>query len=254
MTRPLYSFQGYARTPMVAPAPLGCTIESMAVDTTMRAWRPQRFGRRNVRHIDDPLVEPLWSGIRVLAHAGPDGAEFLDADGETQSWPEIAARLATVLQAERAVLDGYLTLESHDPGVGAFPVPDLHPRARDIGRRLFWVGDDRRQREVEALRETERPRPVEPGEKAVFVAVDLLALDGEQLLDVPLLERKRLLDAVVGDDPLIRRGVHVRPPIGTWLATWKSLGFRAIAYKGANSRYRPGAPNDDWATAPILIR
>ena len=88
----------------------------------------------------------------------------------------------------------------------------------------------------------------------VFVAVDLLELDGQPLLDVPLLERKRLLDAVVEDGPLARRGMHIRPPIGTWISTWRALGFRAIAYKSANSRYRPGEPNDDWATAPLPIR
>jgi ATP-dependent DNA ligase len=152
------------------------------------------------------------------------------------------------------VIDGYLTAAPPDAGVGAFPDADLQPRVRDVGRRLFWMGDDRRRRELDALRQAERPRAFEPGETIVFVAIDLLAVDGEQLLDVPLLERKRLLDTVVEDNDVVRHGMHVRPPIGAWVATWRSLGFRAIAYKSANSRYRPGEPNDDWATAPIPVR
>lgn len=226
----------------------------MPAEATIRTWRPQRFGRRSARHIDDPLVEPLWRGIRVLGHASPDGAEFVDADGGPQPWPDVSAGLAAALRADSAILDGYLTPEPQNPGIGAPPVPDDEPRVRDVGRRLFWVGDDRRRRELEALREAERPTPIGPDETIVFVAVDLLELDGEELLDVPLLERKRLLDAVLDDGPLARRGMHIRPPIGAWTATWKALGFRAIAYKGANSRYRPGEPNDDWATAPLLTR
>jgi hypothetical protein len=226
----------------------------MAVDATTRTWRPQRFGRRAARHIDDPLVEPLWSGIRVLAHVARDGAEFVDADGGAQPWPDVGPGVVAALQADSAVLDGYLTAEPRNPGVGAFPVPDLQPRVRDVGRRLFWIGDDRRRRELEALREVERPRAIEPGETIVFVAVDLLAIDDQLLLDVPLLERKRILDGAIDDTPLVRHGMHVRPPIGAWVATWKSLGFRAIAYKSANSRYRPGEPNDDWATAPLPVR
>jgi hypothetical protein len=226
----------------------------MSVDETTRTWRPQKFGRRSARHIDDPLVEPLWTGIRVLAHVAPNRAEFVDADGGAQPWPDVAPGVVAALQADSAVLDGYLTAEPRNPGVGAFPVAEEAPRISDMGRRLFWPGDNRRRRELDALREAERPQAIDPGDNIVFVAVDLLAVDGELLLDVPLLERKRLLDGVVDETAIVRHGMHVRPPIAAWVATWKSLGFRAIAYKSVNSRYRPGEPNDDWATAPISVR
>ena len=226
----------------------------MPLEATIRTWRPQRFGRRAARHIDDPLIEPLWPGIRVLGHASPDDAEFVDTDGGPQEWPAVSAGLANALRAESAIVDGYLTPEPQNPGFGAIAGVDEEPPARTLGRQLFWFGDERRRREREALREAERPRPIEPDEMIIFVAVDLLELDGQQLLDIPLLERKRLLDAVVDDAPLARRGMHIRPPIGTWISTWRALGFRAIAYNSANSRYRPGEPNDDWATAPLPIR
>ena len=226
----------------------------MPVEATIRTWRPQRFGRRAARHIDDPLIEPLWPGIRVLGHARPDGAEFVDAEGGPQLWPDVSQGLAAALTADSAILDGYLTPEPQDAGFGPIAGIEEEPPARTLGRQLFWFGDERRRREREALREAERPRAIEPDETIVFMAVDLLELDGQQLLDVPLLERKRLLDAVVEDGPLARRGMHIRPPIGTWISTWRALGFRAIAYKSANSRYRPGEPNDDWATAPLPIR
>jgi ATP-dependent DNA ligase len=120
-----------------------------------------------------------------------------------------------------------------------------------MARQMLLGSDRNRRRELQDAIEA-AARPVfGVGDVVVFVAVDLLRLDGESLLDVPLLERKRLLDAVLAEDVLVRRGIHVRPPIDVWIGTWRSLGFRGLAYKEANSRYRPGEANDDWATAQI---
>jgi ATP-dependent DNA ligase len=113
------------------------------------------------------------------------------------------------------------------------------------------VGQRNRRKELlDAIDEREEAtRP--PGHDAVFVAVDLLLLDGEPLLDVPLLERKRLLDAVLVEGPLVRIGIHVRPPVDPWLGTWRNVGFRMLAYKESNGRYRPGEANPGWASARI---
>ena len=46
------------------------------------------------------------------------------------------------------------------------------------------------------------------GERHAFVATDLLWLDGESLLDVPLLERRRLLEGVLDQSYLVRRSRH----------------------------------------------
>jgi hypothetical protein len=221
--------------------------------TEARAWRPQTFGHRAVRHLDDPLVEPLWSGIRVLAHVNAASAEFLDADGELQEWPSTAEALAAAVQADGAVLDGYLTTEAAADGVGVGAAPDLDlPSAGQMTRQMLFGGGGRNRRAelIESLEDAAEP-VLSAEDEVVFVAVDLLLLDDEALLEVPLLERKRLLDAVLVEGPLVRRGIHVRLPIAVWLGTWRTLGFRKVAYKDANSRYRPGKPNEDWATAAI---
>ena len=221
----------------------------------IRSWRPQRFGRRASRHVDDPLVEPLWSGLRVLAYVEPSGAELLDADGEAHSWPRVAEALSAGVHASSAVLDGYLTTQTTGSGVGAYAEPQIQGSSLDgMARRLFGFGG-RRNRRAEMIETRERENPhFEPEDAVVFVAIDLLALDGEPFLDVPLLERKRLLDAVIEETELVRRGMHIRPPINIWLGTWRMLGFRSIAFKDVNSRYRPGEINDDWATAVIPPR
>jgi hypothetical protein len=50
---------------------------------------------------------------------------------------------------------------------------------------------------------------------------------------------------------LVRITPFVRPPIGTFAATWRALGFGAPAFKAANSRYIPSGRNDDWSIAPM---
>ena len=87
-----------------------------------------------------------------------------------------------------------------------------------------------------------------------FIAVDLLRVDGTSLLDVPLLERKRLLESVVAPGPLVRTSTHVRPPIDSWIATWKSLGLRGGILKAANSRYVPGDRHIEWRLVERLGR
>ena len=81
-----------------------------------------------------------------------------------------------------------------------------------------------------------------------LVAVDLLRVDGESLLDIPLLERKRLLEGVVVPSDRVRISVHTRPPVSTWVASWKAAGLRGAMMKGANSRYVPGGFSADWRT------
>lgn len=219
------------------------------------AWRPQRFGRRGFRHVLDPLVEPLWNGSRVLAHVGGGVARLIDVDGAEDPDTELAAAVAVAMQAVDAIIDGYVTTDASSSGEGLLPDTDALT-ATELTRQMFLGGGaraERRERPHESP-EDRAARRIGAGDVFVFVAVDLLRLDGESLLEVPLLERRRLLDAALVEDDLVRRGIHVRLPVDPWIPTWRALGFQALAFKAANSRYRPGEPNDDWATAPIPRR
>ena len=220
----------------------------------IRAWRPQEFGRRSFRKIDDPLIEPVWIGVRALVHVAPAGVDIVDDVGEPAERLAASDALRPAVLATSAVIDGYLTLQALDRPPILYSGPDVEqPTSTSFFRQMFLgnLGENRRERlrELEQRLEPQPTGAIDPN--AVFVAVDLLMLDDEPLLDVPLLERKRLLDSIVEEGPLVRIGIHVRPPIGTWLATWRAAGFRSLAYKHANSRYRPGEQNDDWAITPI---
>lgn len=205
-------------------------------------WRPQtaRPGGRPGR-ISNPLIEPLWEGLHVLAHvtrgAGTATCVLISMDGEDVSDvdPEVTSALAAALQAMDAVIDGYVTDQATRPGTGV----SLAAMPRAKGNLVMGM---RVETDV-APRDTSIERPL------AFVAVDLLRVDGEELFDVPLLERKRILDSLLAQHERVRVTPYTQPPLHTWLDTWRAAGFRGAMLKAANSRYRPGNETDDWTRA-----
>ncbi len=88
---------------------------------------------------------------------------------------------------------------------------------------------------------------LERGERHAFVATDLLWLDGESLVDVPLLERKRHLETILEPSYLVRVTPFVKPSAIITLVTWGTLGFRELTYRATNARYMAGRENPDRA-------
>lgn len=216
-----------------------------------QGWRPQGFGPLRAGAIDDPIVEPLWGGDRtIVVVAGPDALpQFIDEHGEAFDDPRlepIIASLGTALRADSLVLDGYLTRQPNvDQSLAASMGPAIPTHGQMLGQ--MFLGGMRSPRAM-GSRET---APIDPDLPLTFVAVDLLYIDDQSLLDVPLLERKRILETAFVEADLVRRGVYVRPPVGTWIVSWRAFGFGELAYKSANSRYTPGIPNPGWAVAAI---
>jgi bifunctional non-homologous end joining protein LigD len=126
---------------------------------------PLRLGRQS-----EPFNHPDWvfelkyDGFRALALVSDDKAELVSRRGQIyKAWAPLRERLARALTGHRAVLDGELVcLDS-----------DGRPRFQDLLRR--------------------RKAPV-------FVAFDLLFLDGEDLREFPLVERKAFLHRLIPND------------------------------------------------------
>jgi len=217
------------------------------------------FGFKDPKKIREPICEPLWWGVRVLVHVDEYGVRIRDVDGtEVDGWPDLreAIRWAAA-SSQELVIDAYLIPALEDTvGVEGFTDVDL-PSAGSVTRTFFFGNAFRGQREKQddRLKDVQsRVVDVSPEAGAAIVAIDLLWLDGESLVDLPLAERKRLLDSVLTEKDLVRKTVHVRPPVEAWYRQWRAFGFREFAVKDANSRYVPGGESDLWTTASIPRR
>jgi len=218
------------------------------------AWEPQLPGRRATRDIPDAIVEPDWGGARVVAALTRDEAA-LYAHGEEVAVPEALLReILAAFGAVEAVIEGHLTTSALRSGEGAFPESPRVERPPILVPRVFRerVTDDPYVRARDHVSRALAAEPatleaLERGEPHAFVATDLLWLDGQSLIEIPLLERKRLLETVLGVSELVRVGVFVRASAMLTLATWGSLGFAELQYRAANSRYLSGRENPDWA-------
>jgi ATP-dependent DNA ligase len=235
-------------------APIG-SLQARDVQSAGQSWRPQRFSERG-GDVSDPLIEPLWTGLRVLATIDGDAVTLRDIDGdEITEFDDVAAELSAARLADRVIVDGYLTHQVlQEPAVIAKRAAETQSSSQPTMTQM-WFGNLLRRGKPRppTVEQTERAQPVVDGDVAL-VMVDILWLDDEPLLDVPLLERKRVLESAVGESRLVRRGTFIRPPVDAWLSSWRSFGFSRMSYKEANSRYLPGQPNPSWTVADIPAR
>ncbi len=216
-------------------------------------WRPQPYGHGGGRSVKDPLIEPGWGGLRVLVRlstlpSGEPEVALSDEDGIdcTDEFADQARAIAAAAGVTEAVIDGFLTIEPTQESKGvSLPMPQS-PTGRQLVAGLFL--GDRSARGAEARPDLDQSKPI------AFVAVDLLSIDGTSLIDLPLLERKRLLDSAVAPADLVRITPFIRPPLGSQALSWHAVGFREVIYKPANSRYRVDGRPGDWAVVPIRTR
>jgi ATP-dependent DNA ligase len=244
---------------MYDPAMTAADTDTKPVASDAIDWRPQGFGKTRAAAIDDPLVEPLWTGVRVLAHVDAGQATLRDLDGDpVDDFPEINAALAGAIRADRVVVDAHLT---HQPIQAIAEVAARDSQGAEaptatavVGQ--WWFGSllRGRRRKVSLDPESVGRDPLPANADIAIVVVDLLSIDDQPLLDVPLLERKRILESILVESEFVRRGIYIRPPIDTWIGSWRTFGFNRMAFKAANSRYLPGRPNPDWAIADLPSR
>lgn len=213
--------------------------------------RPQVFATGSPWKVSDPIVEPLWTGVRALAAVDRAGASLIDAEGDPvpHTGPILEA-LVTGVQADGIVVDGFVTKQGGPVGPSAYVLPVELPSMST----MFGL---RRNRAVDTVKLKEDGLAAvtfAADDEVRLIVTDLLWLDDTSLLDVPLLERRRLLEGVLIESEAVRIGAYVRPPIHTWVGSWRAQGFEGVTFKAANSRYLPGAKNRDWVVSGMPRR
>ena len=179
----------------------------------------QRLGKTGVVWLEDKL-----DGIRAQIHCAKGRSEIYSRDLKiiTDTFPEIAH---AARQLERgAMLDGEILAWE---GSRALPFFELQKR---LGRRepdLFLGGQI----------------PV------VFVIFDLLLLDEASLLKIPLAERRRLLDGLALQSPLLKaalwRACSAEEIEGAFQAA-RGRANEGLMAKDPSSLYTPGRRGLSW--------
>jgi bifunctional non-homologous end joining protein LigD len=182
------------------------------------------------------LFEPAWRGERLIVEVTDGEVRIFDSAGEPadEEFAEAAAVLASVIDADHAVIDGMWT---------AMPFLGAGSAAQHLADAIAEEG----------LAE-EVPDPIETEKRRAFVALDLVELDEQPLHDVPYLERRRVLASVVSETVQVRLSPAVRNPIHNWLGAWRAGGFTHYVAKHANSRYHPGEIAEDWLEIPTAAQ
>lgn len=163
---------------------------------------------------DDWAFEIKWDGYRTIAHVADGRVRLQSTAGHDVSdrWPEFSD-LAGSVNARSAILDGEMI------------VFDDEGRPRFELAQRSGVGSDR---------------------QAVIQFFDVLQVDGNDTIELPYLDRRRLLEQLVepGDNwtvPSFRLGDG--PAL---LAATAEQGLEGVIAKRTDSRYRPGTRTRDW--------
>jgi ATP-dependent DNA ligase len=170
--------------------------------------------------------EPKWDGFRGIVTIDGDDVEIGSRGAKplTRYFPELveAFRAQFGGRGHPVVLDGEVVLRAGEPGHEKLDWEALSQRIHPAASRIAKLS-------------AETP--------AQFVAFDLLAVDGEELVDLPFDERRTRLEALSDDvtDPLFvtRTTLDVEVARG-WLTTFEGAGLDGVVAKPRTRAYEPG--------------
>lgn len=185
---------------------------------------------------DGWVYEVKWDGMRLIVTLDRrDGSEravrLTSANGKdaTASYPELAG-LGDALGVESAVLDGEIV-------------------AFDDGGRPDFGRLQQRMHVTNPRQAAERAAAV----PAVLLLFDVLAVDGHDVCDLPLTERRRVLEA------LVEPGPHWQVPAQhadgeALLDAARARDLEGVIAKRADSTYRPGSRTKEWVKVKVRRR
>jgi bifunctional non-homologous end joining protein LigD len=194
-------------------------VESSALAVDLVPQRPKAL--REHAELPNHILEPAWQGTRVLVRIGHDGPRFVGYDGPVDGPRELFDAIQAETHCRTAILDGVLVANWEDDRD-----LEVDPQGNAFTR--------------------ESPR------RQIFSAFDLLEVDGDPLLGVPLLERKRHLEGLVTPSPNVRLTAFVTRGLRAWRETLTGLGFKRVVLKNWNSPYSPGQTSPSWLVVDKL--
>ncbi len=175
---------------------------------------------------DDPKwwFEPKFDGIRSTTYLATDLTRLVTRRGRdvTFQYPELHMVHELVNQVN-AVIDAEIVAFDED-GTNSFEA---------LQQRMNLLNE----REIKRI-STKIP--------VALVAFDLLWLDGRPTTDLPLEERRELLEAIVETDERLQLVTHVEGDGKKFVEVARELGLEGVVAKRTGSRYQPGRRSPDW--------
>lgn len=177
---------------------------------------------------DEWLFEVKWDGVRALAFVENEEVRLLSRSGHRceRQYPELAV-IPHHLAATTAILDGEIAVLDAK-GVSRFHL--IQPRIANS--------------DPNSVAHLSRSTPV------VYFVFDLVYLDGYDLRDVPLSERRELLDRVLTAGAGVRVSEAFPGAGETLLEAARENGLEGIVAKHARSRYE-SRRSRDWLKIKI---
>lgn len=177
--------------------------------------------------LDDParIYELKIDGVRILATKRGSRVTLNYRNGRAcgHSYPEVARAVATI-PGENVVLDGEIV---------AFDEQG-RPRFQRLGPRI----------QARSALDVARVMSETP---VVYLVFDLVALDGVDLRQLPVVARKALLAKLIRGKGLIRVLDHLEGHGSALFELCRSQGLEGVVAKRKDSKYRAGPRRtDDW--------
>ncbi len=178
-----------------------------------------RAGQPSLERSGEYAVEVKWDGMRLQFASCAQGWCARSRPGRlcSDEFPELED-LAKHLDGRSVVFDGELVVFDKEGR------PDFAALRRRLVSR----------------------RPAEFTDPAVFVAFDMLSLDGESVQRMPYLERRALLSEVLQDGPRWRVPRHFTGDLEACVTATIEHGLEGVVYKRLDSSYEPGRRSTAW--------
>jgi DNA ligase D-like protein (predicted ligase) len=169
------------------------------------------------------VFEPKWDGMRCIAYVKNQKVELQNRNLKivTKSYPELET-IANNVKANRAILDGEIVVL--DKGLPSFELLQYRFGANDPIQ----------------IRMLSRKMPT------TYIAFDLLHLNGQDLVDRPLIDRRQKLAKIIANGPHMLLSQYVSTHGKSYFRNALNLGFEGAMAKGADSVYQIGTRSEDW--------
>ncbi len=169
------------------------------------------------------VFEPKWDGMRCIAYLKDGKVELQNRNlrNVTKSYPELET-IANNVKSNRVVLDGEIVIL--DKGLPSFELLQYRFGANNPIQ----------------IRMLSRKTPT------TYIVFDLLHLNGQDLVNGSLIDRRQKLAKIVSNGPHMLLSQYVSTHGKSYFKNALKLGFEGAMAKKADSAYQIGTRSEDW--------